>query len=153
MTVSLRPHHLLCILTYLGKGYTPDFVQNYSGIIRRLNAGERIRLVTGPDDICKPMLSEDACHCHDDSVSDSDALAIERVSGVLGFDPASGRTFSLTPDEIASLRTAFSDGTLRAACVGCEWQDMCTGIAQGGFKGCRLAAPDQQPTRQVSGGG
>ena len=63
MTVSLRPHHLLCMLTYLGNGYTADFVGNYNRIVKRLNKGEPIRLVGGPDDICQPMLRQASCHC------------------------------------------------------------------------------------------
>ena len=29
MTLALRAHHLLCMLTYAGRGYSPDFVRNF----------------------------------------------------------------------------------------------------------------------------
>ncbi|MBO6860924.1 MAG: DUF1284 domain-containing protein, partial [Roseibium sp.] len=75
MTVSIRPHHLLCMLTYLGKGYTPAFVENYSTIVQRLNEGEPIELVEGPDTLCQPMLDEPGCHCRNESVRNRDRTA------------------------------------------------------------------------------
>ncbi len=56
MTVRLRGHHLLCMLTFVGKGYSPAFVENYDRIAGRLSEGEDILLVDGPDDICAPLL-------------------------------------------------------------------------------------------------
>ncbi len=58
MTVRLRAHHLLCMLTYVGKGYSPAFVENYEVIAARLSAGEEIELVAGPDDICGPLTAD-----------------------------------------------------------------------------------------------
>ena len=49
MTVRLRAHHLLCMLTYVGKGYSPAFVENYEAIAARLSAGEEIEMVAGPE--------------------------------------------------------------------------------------------------------
>ena len=68
MTVRLRPHHLLCLLTYVGKGYSAAFVANYDAIARRLSRGEHIEIVDGPDDICRPLLGEPEPHCWRDSV-------------------------------------------------------------------------------------
>jgi hypothetical protein len=62
MTVRLRGHHLLCLLTFVGKGYTPAFTANYRRIVARLNEGAAVELVDGPDDICAPMLAEAEHH-------------------------------------------------------------------------------------------
>ncbi|OWU61413.1 2Fe-2S ferredoxin, partial [Staphylococcus aureus] len=40
MTIRLRGHHLLCMLTYVGKGYSPAFVENYDAMAGRLGRGE-----------------------------------------------------------------------------------------------------------------
>jgi len=40
VTIRLRAHHLLCILTYVGKGYTPGFTVNYDRVARRMSDGE-----------------------------------------------------------------------------------------------------------------
>ena len=46
MTVRLRAHHLLCMLTYVGKGYTAAFTANYDRIVERLNAAGRRETLT-----------------------------------------------------------------------------------------------------------
>ena len=141
MTVSIRPHHLLCMLTYLGKGYTPDFVAGYDRIIKRLNAGEDLRLVDGPDEICQPMLSEPNCHCHNDSVRQRDSQAAEAIGTVLGIHLSPGSAVILSASTTDRLRQAFAEGEIRAACGGCEWQELCTRIAKNRFRGCHLAPP------------
>ncbi len=41
MTVRLRPYHLLCLQTYVGKGYTAEFVENCDRIAVRLPFGRQ----------------------------------------------------------------------------------------------------------------
>lgn len=141
MTLKIRPHHLLCLLTYLGKGYTPAFVANYDRIVERLNAKDDVELIWAPDDICQPMLGETACHCHNESVLERDQAAAQEIGMLLGGAALSPGAIELSAADIARLRRAFSDGTIRTACTGCEWQDLCSSIARSGFQGCRLAAP------------
>ena len=50
MTIRLRPHHLLCLLTYSGKGYSAAFTANYDVIAGQISQGEDILIVEGPDD-------------------------------------------------------------------------------------------------------
>ncbi len=142
MTVSIRPHHLLCMLTFLGKGYTKNFVDNYNVIIRRLNSGEDILLVDGPDDICQPMLCEEGCHCENESVRTRDEQAAREISKVLRLQLTCGSGLTLTAAQISLLRDAFVSSAIRTACAGCEWHDLCSGIAGNKFRGCRLAPPD-----------
>ncbi|TYC65845.1 DUF1284 domain-containing protein [Stappia sp. BW2] len=142
MTVSIRPHHLLCMLTYLGKGYTPAFVENYSIIVQRLNDGEPIALVDGPDALCHPMLSEPCCHCRNESVRNRDRTAANDIAHALGHSVETGDSFVLTGQDIALLRNAFANGALRKACEGCEWHDLCSSIARKKYRGCHLAPPD-----------
>src|SRR5712672_2376586 len=75
LTVRLRAHHLLCMLTFVGEGYSPAFTENYRSIARRLSAGEEIELVSGPDDICAPLMEGADPHCLKASVIDRDAAA------------------------------------------------------------------------------
>ena len=138
MTVRLRAHHLLCMLTYVGKGYTPAFCTNYDGIVARLTRGETIEIVTGPDDVCAPLLSTEAPHCHQDSVLARDAEAAVAASELLGATVAPGLRFSLDADVLARFRTAFAAGTSRTACSGCEWTGLCDSVAGNGFDGTRL---------------
>jgi hypothetical protein len=142
MTVSIRPHHLLCMLTYLGKGYTPAFVENYSTIVQRLNGGEPVKLVEGPDALCQPMLDEPGCHCRNESVQNRDRTAAADIANVLGRRLENGDTLVLNRPVLSLLREAFVNGTIRKACDGCEWQPLCSNIARNAFRGCHLAPPE-----------
>lgn len=123
-------------MTYIGRGYTPAFTDNYDAIVARLGAGETIELVEGPDDICGPLLGVTNTHCHNDSVRERDRLAHLAVSEHLGFDDLNG--LILGKSILSELRTAFRAGSTRAACAGCEWSDLCDSVAGQSFAGVRL---------------
>lgn len=134
MTVRLRPHHLLCLLTYLGEGYSPAFVANYDRIAERLSGGEGALVVAGPDDICAPIADASASHCESDSVAGRDRRAALDVGAVLGTTIMEGTALRLDGDTLVRLRMAFSKGLLRSACGGCEWSELCSAVAAGGFR-------------------
>src|SRR5260221_2372058 len=88
--IRLRPHHLLCMLTYAGRGYTPRFTSGMDDLMRRLGSGEEITLIDGPDDICRPWLDEAdsnaeirAPHCHEDRIGRRDNRAATPDRGPL----------------------------------------------------------------------
>ena len=139
MTIRLRAHHLLCVLTYAGKGYSPAFIENYDKIIVRLRAGETVRLVDGPDEICGPVVaSEREPHCTGDSVTKRDERAGRAVASVLGRSVETGDEFSIPPVDVAVLRRAFATGRIRDACDGCQWFDLCSGISNADYRGTLL---------------
>lgn len=138
MTVRLRGHHLLCILTYKGEGYSPAFVANLDRIAARLAAGEDALLVDGPDDVCAPLLAPPSVgdtgpHCAFDRVHERDRQALEAVSALLSRTLVPGKRLTLEPETARRMRNAFETGEIRAACVGCEWSKLCTSIADARF--------------------
>lgn len=140
MTIRLRAHHLLCLLTYVGKGYSSAFTANYDGIVERLSQGEDILVVEGPDDICAPLLGEDDPHCLRASVMDRDERAAEDVAALLS-RPILGERLGLDPAVLGAMRRAFQSGKTRQACSNCEWSGLCSSIADVGFVGVRLKLP------------
>lgn len=138
MTIRLRGHHLLCMLTYIGKGYTPGFTINYDRVAERLNSGEEIEIVSGPDDICAPLLAEKSPHCHGESVNERDDAALASVGRLLGCNLVPGSRIKPYPAYLAELREAFGTGTLRMACDGCEWSSLCDKVAGSGFRGAKI---------------
>lgn len=138
MTIRLRAHHLLCMLTYVGKGYSPGFTANYDRIAERLSLGEDILMVAGPDDICAPLLGERGAHCHRSSVALRDLRAARDLEEVLGHSARPGQVFSLDARVLARLRAGFKRGETRAACAGCEWSDLCDSVAGAGFGESRV---------------
>lgn len=142
MTIRLRGHHLLCMLTYVGKGYSPAFVENYDRIAGRLSEGEDILLVDGPDDICAPLLCGGDCHCHEASIRERDRLAMEAVGDLLGLALSTQSPFAFDTERLAAMRAAFADGMVRKACERCEWSDLCTRIATTDrFHGVKITRP------------
>jgi hypothetical protein len=138
MTVRLRSHHLLCLLTYVGKGYSAAFIANYDAIAKRLGRGEDVLIVSGPDDICQPLLGEVEPHCLRESAASRDKLAARDVGKLLARRIQAGARFSLDAATLASLRAAFSTGVTREACQGCEWAGLCSTVAAGGYRDVRL---------------
>ncbi|WP_428032671.1 DUF1284 domain-containing protein [Ancylobacter sp.] len=146
MIIRLRAHHLLCLLTFVGKGYNPAFAASYRRIVARLDEGEVIELVDGPDDICAPMLGEPDHHCRNASVTVRDAQARVDIARLLGRPLEPGRPLALTAERITRMRAAFAAGDIRVACAGCQWSAFCTEIAAQGFAqalltGSRLSLP------------
>jgi hypothetical protein len=129
------------MLTYVGKGYTPAFTDNYDKIIARLAAGEDILIQEGPDDVCQPLLGEKDPHCFWDSVVERDAKAAQAVGHLLGRTIASGDVLTLDGEIVAGFRTAFRQGTTRAACTGCEWFDLCSAVSKAGYADTKLQLP------------
>jgi hypothetical protein len=136
--VRLRPHHLLCLLTYAGKGYSEAFTAGFDAIVSRLALGAEIEVVDGPDDICAPLRHDAAAHCHRDSVRWRDRQAAADLSALRGQAVAAGERLTLDAALLSNWRQAFAQGRTRAACGGCEWQALCSAIAAQDFAASRL---------------
>ncbi len=145
MTVHLRAHHLLCTLTYIGRGYSPAFVAGFDSVLQRLASGEEVLLVSGPDELCRPLRGDPAAHCHRDSVRQRDALAADQLRSEQGLalnTQADGAGSRFLPSDalLHRLREAFAAGRVRAACAGCEWSPLCSDVADQGFAAVRWVA-------------
>lgn len=140
MTVRLRGHHLLCLLTYAGKGYSPAFTAGFTHIAARIAGGETILMVDGPDDICQPLLNDPSAHCMNASVIHRDKAAIRDVGDLLDRSVGVGDRLVLDPATIAQMRNAFHHGRIRRACARCEWAQLCSDIAATGYADTAIPA-------------
>jgi len=127
------------MLTFAGEGYTPEFVANFAAIVRRIGAGEAIDLIDGSDDVCAPLAGSDGAHCANASVARRDRLALLALAEA-GL-PVTERPFAIDAARLAALRARFADGSIRAACRGCAWFDLCTTIASDSFARSALITP------------
>jgi hypothetical protein len=92
------------MLTFVGEGYSPAFTENYRRIARCLSAGEEIEHVSGPDDICAPLMEGADPHCLKASVIDRDAAAAEAVAHLLGSKIEPGSTINSDARLLSNLR-------------------------------------------------
>ncbi len=130
MRIRLRPHHLLCMLTFAGEGYTPEFIANFAAIVRRIGAGAAIDLVEGPDDVCAPLAGTGDGHCGGAEVAQRDRTAL---AALVAHGVPVDRPLELDAVRLAAFRERFAAGTTRAACCDCSWSALCTAIAADGF--------------------
>ena len=140
MTVRLRGHHLLCLLTYAGKGYSPAFTAGFTHIADRIADGEPIQIVDGPDDVCAPLLDDPTAHCLNSSVILRDATSARDVGALLGRAIQTGDRLVLDAGTIAQMRAAFRQGLIRDACARCDWSALCSDIAATGYAGTAIPA-------------
>jgi hypothetical protein len=126
------------MLTYVGKGYTPAFTDNYDKVIARLVEGEDILIQEGPDEICQPLLSTVEPHCLRDSVIERDAKARQDVGRMLRRSLEPGDRVHLDGKMLDQLRAAFLNGRTRTACTGCEWFELCSTVSKTGYRDTRL---------------
>ncbi|MBS1183286.1 MAG: 2Fe-2S ferredoxin [Proteobacteria bacterium] len=142
--VRLRGHHLLCLLTYKGLGYSPGFVAGMTATAGRLAAGTMAEIVEDPDDICAPLCCvEEHPHCHEATVPERDRRALFLIAAVLGRPLMAGDRLVLDQDIRVRLRAAYRDGAFEAACALCEWQPLCRDIAASDYAGTLFHSPDE----------
>ena len=137
--IRLRPHHLLCMLTFAGRGPTAAFAARMTQVLRRAANGHAVRLVVGPDDICAGNRGTAAGrHCRTLRLQGRDARATSdlRRAGLAPAHP--GAVLRITPARIARARPAFAGGAIRSACAGCAWKALCDRLAEQRFAGCLL---------------
>ena len=130
--MKLRPHHLLCVQKYTGKGYNDAFAAGMDALIRRLAArpDTAVTLVDGRDDLCTscPHMAGNRC--------DSGEKVNRLDRGVLetcGFSAGETRSWN------ALARTAreqvLEKDTFVKICGCCEWFELCRNTRKGWIDG------------------
>ena len=127
--IHLRPHHLLCLQTFIGHGYSEEFIiqMKYVQKLIRQESGATIRLVTGVDDLCRHCPNCVAGACTSDKPALFDRLTLEKLS--------------LTQDPLIQLHgipqvLQISESILHECCPGCEWKKLCRTVICDVSKSC-----------------
>ena len=115
--LHLRPHHLLCLQTFVGRGYSEEFVEHMTLVKRQLTANPLtlITLVSGTDDLCShcPNCVDGQC------TSEKPALFDRLVRDKLGQNTPS--TLIGIPENLR-----ITEDLITACCPGCEWRGLCS---------------------------
>ncbi|CAM3930353.1 DUF1284 domain-containing protein [Cohnella lubricantis] len=117
MSIRLRGHHLLCLLGYRGKGYSDGFCANMTAIYETLRRGSdtEIRIIEGPDEICRSFPADQPSHCLNASVFHKDRAILDKLALAPGdtvqWQEICDRVAAqVAPEDIAHL------------CRDCQWQ-------------------------------
>jgi hypothetical protein len=120
--MHLRGHHLICLHHFRGEGYSEQFVSALARLIARAEGGEPVRVVAGPDELCRscPWLAAEACSRTEDAdaeIREMDETALRllglAVGDVVPWSELRGRLAELMPVWRAKY------------CAACEWRKAC----------------------------
>lgn len=140
MPVRLRGHHFLCMLTFRGLGYSAEFTANMAAKIDNIKNGAPVIIVEGPDDICagmsKACINATGHDCRMADIVAMDETARLDVEMLLGRNLIHSKPVNTS--ELDLLRRAFAKGSIRRACAGCSWFELCNQIAADNFSGTHL---------------
>ncbi|HAX91147.1 MAG TPA: DUF1284 domain-containing protein [Rhodospirillaceae bacterium] len=140
--IDLRGHHVLCLLTYIGRGYSTSFTENLNTIVSAFHRGHAAKIVSGYDALCHcestpfhcPHKGSTACRTASVETKDKRTLSALRVFAPHAGHWQIGQAFHFTQPLVAELRQAFKAGSIRPACSSCEWQGLCDEIAASDFR-------------------
>jgi uncharacterized protein len=120
-TLNLRPHHILCLRMFIGKGYDERFVDNMYFIQDRMEEkGVIISLASRCDDICSacPHAIVDVCE-FDASVKKKDAAVLTFLDIPDGIRIGSRELRVMLEERLADLTD------IGKVCGDCDWSSLC----------------------------
>ncbi len=119
--IELRPHHLLCIKNFIGEGYSKEFVDNMSSVIRKLedNPEKLIRIKVDLDDICSKCPENRITFCNSqEKVSMLDKKAMESLNIHHGDEIS-------WSDIKAKVSKVITPEKFQQICSSCSWYYIC----------------------------
>ena len=123
---SIRPHHMLCLQFFEGKGYSDEFSKNMMKIKDSLDSEDPVvKIVKGVDDICFLCPNRKDKLCKDEELVNSyDQRVMENVEGHIGdkisWSELSGAVHS----------SIIENGKMTGICSDCQWAEICLSKAK-----------------------
>lgn len=139
--IRLRAHHLLCSLTFTGRGYSRAFERDFKEVIERIRQDETIEIVSGPDEICVSVKECAGSHCYEDRIAERDRLALLDISVSLGITLDVGSVIKPRDLFHERFRHAYKEREVRSACFDCQWTDVCDTVVRNKFAKAQLKYP------------
>lgn len=117
--IKLRPHHLLCIQHFEGRGYSRDFTDNMEKLIGALEGiNPKITLTCAVDSICSCCPNNDGGSCKDkDKVYNMDRNALE----LMDLNENETKRYS----EYTAVARRIGEDEAQRVCKKCQWQGIC----------------------------
>ncbi|MBQ9816510.1 MAG: DUF1284 domain-containing protein [Proteobacteria bacterium] len=118
--IHLRPHHGLCLLTFEGRGYCPEFVTQMAHLKNLLNRTPKTHLILTLqcDDLCHYCPHRTGNHC-DSSLPEKIDQNVLSLTGL-----KAGQ--SITWNELRAMTRQILSNNLNSCCSGCEWLSICS---------------------------
>ena len=124
MIIYIRPHHLVCMQHFIGKGYSPEFTDNMADIINylKLHADKKIiKVVNTEDSVCINCPNNGLGKCSKAVQHDKDYFIVLRID--------TDRSYSW--NDIKQLIDQYLDyNTFVNICSNCKWFHICKELFQ-----------------------
>lgn len=130
--IYLRPHHLLCTQTFLGKGYSEEFVENMTRItnILRTEKSQEIELMFSCDSLCA---------CCPNKVIDNNIILCKSNDKVIEYDKNIADYFQLKQGKhnyhhlLSFIIDSMNPDLFKLFCQSCEWFEDCSNVLSAFF--------------------
>ena len=117
----IRAHHGMCLAFFEGKGCSPEFTENMTAVIGKLNSGGTfIRLTAGADIICRCCPHNIGGICESIENVERYDNAVLRLCGLKNGEEISWQDFRR-----AVFDNIISAGKTAEVCGGCSWSYIC----------------------------
>jgi len=117
--IRLRGHHLLCLLSFSGEGYSPAFVERFRNLADSYrNPGTVVQVLCSPDDACAacPHLVGNGCTSPEDGPEGNVSALDAAVLGALGIGPG-----IQSAGDLHMRLAGLSEAHLHRLCKACSW--------------------------------
>lgn len=116
----LRPHHVLCIGFFEGKGYSEEFVSNMRQVISRLDDNAFIQLTIQTDVVCSRCPLDASGDCFAEKKAAGYDAALLRLTGLSDGEVLTWKELRRSVNE-----AVLSCGKLGTVCGDCRWYEIC----------------------------
>ena len=124
---KLRPHHLLCLQSFVGKGYDLKFTQNIVRLLNNLRTNPKVSITFHEDSVCT------SCPNNIESSNDQSTKACKTILKVQRYDQSIAMILSLSENQMIDFNEASTElrhriqsrADLESICGDCEWFELC----------------------------
>lgn len=124
--MKIRPHHILCLNNFIGKGYSNNFTKNMSDIKNSLTTlNKDIYISSCCDDVCQNCPHRNGRYC---TTNKKVEMLDKKTLEILGLKDNSSYSW----DYLSFLfkQKVLQCNQLEYICSGCCWLELCTEITK-----------------------
>ena len=119
-SIYLRPHHIMCINNFIGKGYSDEFVDNMRNVIALLENGAEIIFKKSCDNLCEKCPNRICNICESENkIIALDCNTISKLS--LKYH----NSYSFPELNKKYTNTIKTEKDIEEVCGDCCWIDIC----------------------------
>lgn len=119
--MNIRAHHLLCMKYFKGKGYSKEFVSNFSEVLTQLKDNPIIKVINHPDIICKPCPHNNNNKCI--KKPDSEEKVRKKDNIIMKYLGITVNKKIKAKDAISLVNLNLTK--LKQTCKDCQWKKYC----------------------------